>query len=315
MTTNHNAIDFEARLMMDTTSDEDTDEESVDDNKKDQLTVPPDNHCPGNHWNQQEQKNKKDGRIKDGPDKKLHHFAYTVRLKVKIAREANAFPFNKRKTCAKYKIQLSQLNKWYKSMPKLLSKCQENPRARTTHQGKPTQYPELEQFLYDWVMDKREEDIQVTTNDILKKAIAFIGDGFKDNKAKRAKRWIYVFMERWGLSIRRKTRIGQKLSGHLKEVQEDCASMICQRFSPLGTLSNVPLNMFLNMDQTNIYFELKSDTTVDKKGKKSIAIRDSGSNSKRCTVALTVAADGTKLPPFLFSKQQRLVRLHKKSKP
>jgi DDE superfamily endonuclease len=41
---------------------------------------------------------------------------------------------------------------------------------------------------------------------------------------------------------------------------------------------------------------------IDEKGATSVPCRDSGSDSKRCTVIVTVAADGTKLPLFYVFK-------------
>jgi len=56
------------------------------------------------------------------------------------------------------------------------------------------------------------------------------------------------------------------------------------------------------MDQTAVFFEPKSSVMIDEKGKKTISVRDSGSDSKRCTVIVSVAADGTKLPLFYVFK-------------
>jgi DDE superfamily endonuclease len=56
------------------------------------------------------------------------------------------------------------------------------------------------------------------------------------------------------------------------------------------------------MDQTNIMFEPKFGRTVSKKGVRSVPSKDSGSNQRRCTVCITVAADGTVLPPFFIFK-------------
>jgi len=55
-----------------------------------------------------------------------------------------------------------------------------------------------------------------------------------------------------------------------------------------------------------VYYEGKAKTTVNKKGEKSIPMRDSGSNAKHCMVVLAVAADGMKLPPFVVFKGMHL---------
>jgi hypothetical protein len=96
--------------------------------------------------------------------------------------------------------------------------------------------------------------------------------------------------------------VGQKLSGHLKEVQDDAAAAIRKRLAPGGTLHGMDLKYFINMDQTAVYFEMKSTTTVHEKGARTVSVRESGSNSQRATIVLAVAADGTKLPPFVVFK-------------
>jgi hypothetical protein len=88
----------------------------------------------------------------------------------------------------------------------------------------------------------------------------------------------------------------------LKEIQDDCAAAIRNRLEPGGTLHGLEMKYFLNMDQTALYFEMKSSTTVNVVGARTVLIRDSASNSKRATVCLTVAAAGTKLPPFVIFK-------------
>ena len=87
-----------------------------------------------------------------------------------------------------------------------------------------------------------------------------------------------------------------------RQIQEDFAGAIRTRMAVGGTLHGIDNKYFINMDQTAVYFEMKSNTTVDTVGVKTVSIRDSASNSKRATVVLAVAADGTKLPPFVVFK-------------
>jgi hypothetical protein len=74
--------------------------------------------------------------------------------------------------------------------------------------------------------------------------------------------------------VRRVTHIGQKLSGHLKKVQDGCAQAMRNRMAVGGTLHGMPLKYFINMDQTAVYFEMKSSTTVHKKGERTVSVRD-----------------------------------------
>lgn len=60
--------------------------------------------------------------------------------------------------------------------------------------------------------------------------------------------------------------------------------------------------LFVNMDQTAIYFDQKIRKTVHKKGEKTISIRAGTGGSKRVTLCVTAAFDGTKLPLFVIYK-------------
>jgi len=130
---------------------------------------------------------------------------------------------------------------------------------------------------------------------------------FKQGKERRLTKWVYMFLERNGLSIRRVTRVGQKLSSHLEDVRIQTCEAIRERFAPSGTLHGIVHKHFINMDQTAVYFEAKYKMMFNVKGANSVAARDSGSNTKRCTVVLAVAADGTKLPPFVIFKGKCVV--------
>lgn len=253
--------------------------------------------------------NVKVGKLKCGVDSR-HHFSFSVRQKVKIVREGTRSIGLINKTCKKYKIQTSQFRTWRKKLPDLIKKCMDNPRSRTIHLGRQLDDNELQETLHDWIVDLRDQDIPVSTKAILAKAIS-LSPTIEMKRFVSVRRWVYKFMERFGLSIRRRTHVGQKLSGHLLAVKQNFGKIISQRFSTNGTLANVPAKFCLNMDQTAVFFESKNNTTVNKKGRKTVSVRDSGSNSKRCTVSVTIAADGTKLPLFYVFKGVPEGRIHK----
>lgn len=195
----------------------------------------------------------------------------------------------------------SMLRKWKANIGELQRKAMVNPNARSCHKGRKVDDLPFELEVKDWVLEKRSMDIAIRTKDIINHVLK-VKPTFKDGIRSRLFAWVYKFLSRHGLSVRRVTRIGQKLSGHLKEIQDDCANAIRNRMAVGGSLHGMPLKYFINMDQTAVYFEMKSSTTVNKKGERTVSVRDSASNSKRATVVLAVAADGTKLPPFIVFK-------------
>jgi hypothetical protein len=118
------------------------------------------------------------------------------------------------------------------------------------------------------------------------------------------RKWVFHFLARWDLSIHHVTCVGQKFSGHLQKVKVDTTTSINKWFLQGHPMHRLDPHYFLNMDQTAVYFKSISKTVVVKKGSKTIFASESGSNNKRCTVVVTVAADGTKLHPFFILKRQ-----------
>ena len=59
----------------------------------------------------------------------------------------------------------------------------------------------------------------------------------------------------------------------------------------------------VNIDETNIDFEMVSGMTLSGQGDRTVSIKKSGSSS-RCTVLLGVTLSGDKLPPMIIFKGQ-----------
>ena len=224
---------------------------------------------------------------------------------------------NKRATARKYRIDPNSIRHWEKKKMAIMAKSMINPKAKTTNRGKVAVYNDLEIKLYEWFEEMQLEDIGVKSNNIIAQALLIdeeVKCNFYQGNMIKMRRWVYCWMQRYRLSIRRTTRVGQKLSGHLEQVRKDTIEAINKRFSESGSLKNLSSHFFLNMDQTAIYFEDKSKTSIQKRGAKVVTIRDSGSDAKRCTLVVTVAADGTKLPPFFIFKGVPGAKLEKSLK-
>ena len=56
------------------------------------------------------------------------------------------------------------------------------------------------------------------------------------------------------------------------------------------------------MGKTACWFDMLSNSTVEKTGAKSVPIRSTGHEKDHFTVVLTAKADGTKLKPFIVFK-------------
>jgi hypothetical protein len=156
----------------------------------------------------------------------------------------------------------------------LQQKAQSKPNAKTAGIRQAVENLELERKLHKWIEELHQEDIPVHTNDIMARATNL------DDNAVSITRWVYLFLDRWDLSIRRVTRVGQKLSGHMQKVKDDTTTSINKKFLPRHPMHGLDPHYFLSMSQTAVYFESKSKTVVAKKGSKTVSARDSGSDNK-----------------------------------
>ena len=59
------------------------------------------------------------------------------------------------------------------------------------------------------------------------------------------------------------------------------------------------------MDETPVWADMVSDTTVDKTGARTITMKSTGHEKCRVSVCLTAKADGSKLKPFIVFKNAK----------
>ena len=67
----------------------------------------------------------------------------------------------------------------------------------------------------------------------------------------------------------------------------------------------LPPSAVVNIDETNIDFDMPATTTLERRGVRSVSVSGTGS-SQRATLLLGVAMDGAKLPPFIVWKEKNL---------
>ena len=200
-------------------------------------------------------------------------------------------------TARKFKVQPSQIRQWRKNQAQIEALAKEKPKSQTLHKGNAPEKPALEQAVLNWVLETRANDTCVATEDIICKATA-LDPRFKNGNVAKMHSWVYKFMHRCNLSVRSATRIGQKSASNMEAVKRDYSKTIMSYFY---SYVNNP-KYFVNMDETNVYFNCKPKRTVNLRGQKTISIRIGSSSSLRVTVCVSIAMDGTKLPLFLIFK-------------
>ena len=112
--------------------------------------------------------------------------------------------------------------------------------------------------------------------------------------------WARQFKERHNLARGKKTSLRQKLPFQLESKISSFYSE-CARFLKIG---KYPLPLIGNMDEAPVFFHMVPERSLVQKGQKSVTIRTSGSEKKRVTVFLTVAADRFILPPMIIFRSK-----------
>ena len=137
----------------------------------------------------------------------------------------------------------------------------------------------------------------------MKKAEIIYGDLTKDMENvdedfKASRGWLEKFMKRNGLSLRCKTSVAQQ---DPERLVAKVVSYIIQ-VRRLQEKQSYPPSHIIAMDETPVWCDMVSETTIDATGKKTITLKTTGHEKSRVSVCLAAKADGTKLKPMVVFK-------------
>ena len=79
----------------------------------------------------------------------------TLIRKLQIVQEANHTQ-NVKKTARKFKVQPCQLRQWRANYAKIKEMVEKNPKKLTVHAGRSLDSIELENTVYEWIMDQTD---------------------------------------------------------------------------------------------------------------------------------------------------------------
>ncbi|CAG8689041.1 79_t:CDS:2, partial [Dentiscutata erythropus] len=140
--------------------------------------------------------------------------------------------------------------------------------------------------LYPLAKNSLKEGIAVTLKDVKFHMTNLLSNEFKLsypnalNTFKASDPWLNLFMNRFNLSLRRRTKTSQKLPKDLHEKVTEFHSFI----NELRINNNFELNCIANMDETSVYFDIVGAYTINDR----------------------VLADGSKLSLMVIFKGKRL---------
>ncbi|CAG8644538.1 10171_t:CDS:2 [Paraglomus occultum] len=204
-----------------------------------------------------------------------------------------------------FAVTHTQIAQWRKKEEELKKA---NMRSRRVGSGKEAAYPLAEDALKEWIVDLRNRGIGVTSSIIKSKMTEFLSYSFSEqypNAAqdfKASDSWFNLFLRRHNFSLRRRTKIGQKLP---QEIQQKVANFH-EFIKNIRLQNNFDPTRIINLDETPVFFDMVGALTIDYKGVKTVHIRTTGNDKNRFTCVLAVLGDGTKLPPMVIFKGKRL---------
>ena len=92
--------------------------------------------------------------------------------------------------------------------------------------------------------------------------------------------------------------------------------MLCTLVSLAVVYSNQPTksvlircDIFIDEAETPVFFDIRSNKTLDIKGTKTVKVQTTGSEKRHVTLVLTVTASGEMLPPMVIFKGKRALKL------
>ena len=177
--------------------------------------------------------------------------SYSIEEKLIVVKYAQE---NGRNVAAKYfSLDAPMIGRWIKQSNKWEEENKKKKRVGTPRRK--AFYPEAENLLYSWVIEQRKKGFAVNYTavrlqmcKILKEptiqALYPVGEyEFQGNLS-----WINSFMKRFNLSLRRRTKISQKLPEDTEEKLEEFRRFVIR----LRTQYNFDLNSIFNMDETPV---------------------------------------------------------------
>jgi Tc5 transposase DNA-binding domain len=222
--------------------------------------------------------------------------SYSLEEKLTVVKYAQE---NGRNIAAKhFNLDAPMIGRWIKQSNKWEEENKKKKRVGAP--GRKAFYPEAEDLLYSWIIEQRRKGLAVNYISarlqmckILKEPAIQVLYPAGEHEFQGSLSWINSFMNRFNLSLRRRTKISQKLPEDTEQKLEEFRRFVIR----LRVKFNFDLNSIFNMDETPVWFDMAGNMTVNNKGDKTVHIRTTGNDKNHFTVVLTCSA-GKK---FLFS--------------
>ena len=168
--------------------------------------------------------------------------------------------------------------------------------------GRPISYGDaVDNQLIVWLLEARDKQLPVTIPLLKARALELITPTHTEFHASDG--WAQKFKRRHSLALRIKTSLAQELPATLEERISAFHTQL-QRLKEINRFEVIG-----NMDETPLYFDVVPSRILDRRGKKSIIVRTTGSEKRHLTVVMCVTHDGDVLPALTIFKGKRPLQI------
>ena len=194
-------------------------------------------------------------------------------------------------------IDENMVRRWRKKLSEISDKSSSSSQSKMrklSGGGRKPVLGNLEEELLEKIIDEREKHHHVPCKLITVWAQQLANEhNLHEFRASRG--WLFNFMQRSNLSIRRRTTTGQTMP---KDGLAKIANFVkfCEK---QRNTFDFALGNIVNMDETPIWADMPSETTVDQRGLKTVPIKSTLHEKQRITVCLAIKADGSEMKPFV----------------
>ena len=223
--------------------------------------------------------------------------SYDAAFKLKVIEFAEQN--TNRGAARKYDIDEKRVREWKKQKDQLGSL--NSKKRRLDGGGRKAALPDMEEELVTWIESLRAQNLRVTRSNVQSKALELTQARGEDFRASDG--WLQKFLKRHSFSLRRRTTVGQRLPQDL--ITKVVGFIMSTR--KLRHSKDYPLSLIGNMDETPLWLDMPGETTITRRGERSVPLRTTGHEKGRFTVVLSAIADGRKLKPYVVLKGVRAI--------
>ena len=196
---------------------------------------------------------------------------------------------NIRGTAKFFNIPHSTLAVWVQRKDEYLFSNNYINKYRLKSGGRKADSAEYEEVLIEIIKEGRANDLAITSDEVIAKAIELI-PAFSKKSYDALHHWFKRFRIGHSYYIRKVTKITQSLP---KYFLENLRAFLYQSIKDsLDLITELNSNLIGNVDETPICLEPITNTTLEKIGEKTIKIRTFGKSKQRISCLLCILGNG-----------------------